>query len=131
MKNRKYLIFEDWNGVQVLAKVLCKYCDTVLSGLVPDDRLERTYKVANGTVVKERYLVMGHTPEYNVVRIRMQDGSQHDTGVCKKCADKLTDEMAQELHDADISTMEWESRQKMPEMLKVRIADHIADRRAR
>jgi hypothetical protein len=61
----------------------------------------------------------------------MTNGEQHQTAVCRNCADELTDEMLQELHDADMSTMEWESGMKMPEQMKARKANHIADRRAK
>lgn len=85
--------------------VLCKTCNAPLVSMVVDDRWTTTKRKGKQTIIRER-LVQAQTPGYDSIIIEMDDGSAHETPVCKSCKVKLrnarTFGTVQAILDADL-----------------------------
>ena len=88
--------------------VLCKICKAVLVGMIADDRFTTTERQGTQTIIRER-LVQAQTPNYDSVIFEMDDGSAHETPVCKKCKVDLLGtgalDVAEAILDADLSKL--------------------------
>lgn len=67
-------------------KTLCKFCGCTIASLVPTEQGQWS-ETKNGKVIVYQPMVMAPTNMYAVIEIEMDDGSKHQTPVCKHCAD--------------------------------------------
>ncbi len=76
------------------------------------------YKIMGFSAAKNR---LAYTIDYCEVKIRMTDGTNHVTNVCRKCLNNLADDKdkLQELHDADMAYL------TLPETYINRIVDRV------
>lgn len=73
------------NAQGVCEKTLCKCCGAILTSLVATEQGSWTVKKGNQMIVYQPTCVMP-TNEYAVLEISMEDGSCHQTPICKTCA---------------------------------------------
>jgi hypothetical protein len=83
MKKTHTRDYIQWSDEGFMEKVLCKGCGTVLSSMVEGDAIRSTKK--GNTIVKHVPLTLQQTAAYDVVTLEMEDGSAHETPICKSC----------------------------------------------
>jgi hypothetical protein len=81
--------------------VLCKKCGASLAALVEHEHGGHS-RVENGQVVKYRFLVMANLPTYDTVIIEFDDGSAHETPICKTCKPTLDADDLEAIYVADL-----------------------------
>ena len=52
-------------------------------------------------------------PNYTIVTLEFEDGSAHETPLCKSCAVNLTDDQREQIYAQDLLQMEEEERRGM------------------
>ena len=80
-------------------KVCCKLCGCTIRSLVPHE--------------KTGQLIMVNCPNYTIVTLEFDDGSAHETPLCKSCAINLTDDQREQIYAQDLLQMEEEERRGM------------------
>jgi len=80
-------------------KVCCKLCGCTIRSLVPHE------KTGN--------LILVNCPNYTIVTLEFDDGSAHETPLCKQCALTLTDDDREQIYAQDLLQMEEEERRGM------------------
>ncbi|PWT71736.1 MAG: hypothetical protein C5B59_17305 [Bacteroidetes bacterium] len=86
-----------------IEQILCKLCGHPISGLVEDERIERTNKMGD-RVILHRALVHVRYPNYRQIRILFDDDSEHSTHLCATCLNKgLTPSQLEILYCCDIA----------------------------
>lgn len=81
--------------------VLCKKCGAKLSALVEHEHGGYS-RVEGGQLVKYRFLVMAQLSTADSVVIEFDDGSAHETPICKRCKSKLDVDDLEALYAADL-----------------------------
>lgn len=66
-------------------KTLCKFCGCTIASLVPTEQGQWS-ETKNGKVIVYQPMVMAPTNMYAIIEMEMNDGSKHQTPVCKTCA---------------------------------------------
>jgi len=69
-------------------KVCCKLCGCTIRSLVPHE------KTGN--------LILVNCPNYTIVTLEFDDGSAHETPLCKQCALTLTDDDREQIYAQDL-----------------------------
>lgn len=80
----------------------CKMCGSMISGMQPHDNLREVVRDGNKVVVYER-VSMARLANYAELRIRFDDESAHDTGICITCKQ----EVLAMPKDKMIEALEW------------------------
>jgi len=80
-------------------KICCKLCGCTIRSLVPHE--------------KTGHLIMVNCPNYTIVTLEFDDGSAHETPMCKSCAVTLTDDQQEQIYAQDLLQMEEEERRGM------------------
>jgi len=80
-------------------KVCCKLCGCTIRSLVPHE--------------KTGHLIMVNCPNYTIVTLEFDDGSAHETPLCKSCAVNLTYDQREQIYAQDLLQMEEEERRGM------------------
>lgn len=89
--------------------VLCKVCRRRIRGMVEDPRFEYS-QTLNGKTVVYKKLILGTFANYCEIRIKFDDGTSHDTGACKECANIITDEQLEAIYMADLE--QWREEEE-------------------
>lgn len=72
------------NKAGVVEKCLCKCCGAVLWSLVPQDQMSWSEKKGDKTFIYMP-VAMAPTNLYDVATLELDDGSRHQTPMCKNC----------------------------------------------
>ena len=84
--------------------VHCKGCGAPLMSYRETGHEE--HKVINGHRIVYRQVVLGPTPQYDTLLIECDDGSAHETPICKTCKPKIGPDDLEAIYAADLE--EWE-----------------------
>jgi len=73
-----------------LVGIDCKICGVTIMGQVEDERLQKVRQV-NGRPIITKYVTLSRFGLYTEVLITFDDGSKHQTHMCRNCVQKLSD----------------------------------------
>ena len=88
--------------------VHCKVCGHRIAGLIIHHQPIETIR-RDGTVIVRERLVWAKFADYAEVRIVFDDGSAHETPMCRRCADTLTIEQVDDSYLADLEALRAET----------------------
>jgi len=118
-KNKKFTgnihVFEEWNGFKAHAAVRCPGgCGDALQSLIPDADLGVRQRKVEGTstVIQEIYMVLRASINYDMIRLAMDDGSEHMMPLCKSCKRDLQHEDLESLYAAGLEAFAQEDHEK-------------------
>jgi DNA/RNA endonuclease G (NUC1) len=103
------VLYENYRVINrhgVAEKTICKLCGATVSSLVPTEKGQWTEKKGNQTIIYQP-TIEAPTNSYSVIEILMEDGSKHQTPLCRECSSKpLTVDQLQSIYDADVKRFE-------------------------
>ncbi len=100
-KGRKDLTYVVWNKRGFEEGTFCFLCRGQIRGRVEDEEPIRT-EVLGGRTVVYKALILASFPRYVEVKFELDDGSFHVTSLCRRCAERLTLEEANDVYVSDL-----------------------------